>query len=1191
MHKKLFIAALSVAAIFSASADEKLLYYSGFSDWTAQAAGESVIVDQTTDFTKEDFSFTIYQTRIAPTMTADNGTSEGGALDEMTIGSLVAEKNYDGTILISALRSITKVEYIHAATGNNRGWGLKVSVDGGSVWDVLSDAAITTNARAGVKVSVDVTDKLAALGKTAGDNGVMLMFYNLNNTQNAYLQDLWIYGEYASTAEQVSLTTVQNIAEAGVVTVTPPSESYDINTVVTLTATAAFGYEFVNWTDANTSEELSKNATLELTLDSDKKVMANFNKLELYTVTVNTSSRNGRYTISPALEDGCLPAGTEVTVTAVDTRVSLFTGWDNGVVAKEQTFTLTEDVVFTANFADIDFIVGWDFSPQPTDRTGAAANYYSAVANKGMIKMYNQSGTNVGWLNNDRFNKYCILKWATDLESDNRYFVATFSTKGYKSVSVESLVLMGRYSCYDTQTMQYSTDGITYEDVASVSYAGQEAWHTLNGALPEVCDDQEIVYIRWISSGNVVGSGNDGTGLADIYVLATPVLENDLIAPALIATTPAAGSNTATASGSITFTFDKNIKLVDGYAIMLNGEELSPRVASKSLILSYSGLSYDTEYTVVIPAGMVANVSDVATTEDITLTFTTMSRPVPAAHTYHAIVDQSLSESVPATADAIGQYKTIWEAVEAAPADRTEPWLIFIKSGYYNDENGDAAVKAEMAKANKEYYYTDAANNATATAESSTPGNILYIYKPFIHLIGQDKESVIIAQDRVCGGDKTLPEKHWYDVSAGATLVVMSNDFYAENLTIDNEWWTVSAAAGPQALALYVEADRVAFNNCKIRSYQDTYLTPKTRNRNNGNTTASGANVYHYRDRNYLKNCFIEGAVDFIYGGGDIYFDGCTLNIVRNEGGYIVAPSHYDDLSALTGETGCTRWGYVFKNTLITAPQQSTKVWFGRPWQNSPVTVFIDTECHVETYDGIWAERMGGIPKLWAVYNMWNEEGEQMSTSSRATYTVDGTNYVEAKNYLTDEEAAQYTLENVLAGDGSDNRAVGKWNPVPMVEKTATPVVSTPTFDDNGVMSVAWSGDKYAICYVVKIGEVVVDITTETSSRYAFSSRSVTSDVVSVQSVNEYGALSEAGVAKIDFPTSVGIHHQEPVSIFGADGKINVRGLSCETVIRIYDPFGRMVNTVVSNRNVSLVVPAGYYLVKAGDVTAKVAVY
>ena len=123
--------------------------------------------------------------------------------------------------------------------------------------------------------------------------------------------------------------------------------------------------------------------------------------------------------------------------------------------------------------------------------------------------------------------------------------------------------------------------------------------------------------------------------------------------------------------------------------------------------------------------------------------------------------------------------------------------------------------------------------------------------------------------------------------------------------------WGKEQNAGPQALALYTMDDRIVLNKCGLYSYQDTYLTTKTCNY-----------------RHYLKDCFIEGAVDFIYGQGNVYFDHCTLNIVRNSGGYIVAPNH----------AAATSWGYVFMNTTITAPgvPSETSVWLGRPWHDSP---------------------------------------------------------------------------------------------------------------------------------------------------------------------------------------------------------------------------------------------------------------
>ena len=58
--------------------------------------------------------------------------------------------------------------------------------------------------------------------------------------------------------------------------------------------------------------------------------------------------------------------------------------------------------------------------------------------------------------------------------------------------------------------------------------------------------------------------------------------------------------------------------------------------------------------------------------------------------------------------------------------------------------------------------------------------------------------------------------------------------------------WGVEAQNGPQALALKTKADRIAFYNCKFRSFQDTWMT----------TTRDA-------DRHYVKECWLEGAVDY----------------------------------------------------------------------------------------------------------------------------------------------------------------------------------------------------------------------------------------------------------------------------------------------------------------------------------------
>lgn len=362
----------------------------------------------------------------------------------------------------------------------------------------------------------------------------------------------------------------------------------------------------------------------------------------------------------------------------------------------------------------------------------------------------------------------------------------------------------------------------------------------------------------------------------------------------------------------------------------------------------------------------------------------------------------------------------------------------------------------------------------------------MYVNKPNIHLIGQAVDKVTIAGDRLDGAAGWDRSRAWYHVNAGATLEVQSgaDGFYMENVTIDNENWTIGKHEGPQALSINTDADRLVFNNLNVRSYQDTYK-------------ASGT----YK-RAYWHNSTIEGSVDFIYGDCDVWFENTTLNINRKTGGYIVAPSHPAE----------TRWGYVFNNTRITStyftPEEG-KIYLGRPWHNNPKTVFLHTQMELQAYDGYWHETMGGIPALWAVYDIWDKNGNKMSNESIEDYWYwldgDKTEKVtgKAKNSLTADEVAQYTLQNVLAGDGTSNEKTGVWNPLPVVEKTSAPVLSA---GESG--SISWQRVDYAICYVVTVNGKAVGFPTATS----FSGLSE-GDVVSVQAVSENGALSEPSAA------------------------------------------------------------------------------
>lgn len=394
--------------------------------------------------------------------------------------------------------------------------------------------------------------------------------------------------------------------------------------------------------------------------------------------------------------------------------------------------------------------------------------------------------------------------------------------------------------------------------------------------------------------------------------------------------------------------------------------------------------------------------------------------------------------------DGSGDHTTVQAAVDAAPEGRVKPWLIFVKNGQYKE-------------------HVDIPKN-----------------KPFLHFTGQDRDKTVILDDKLCGGDNAL------HVSVGATVVVNSNDCMFENITLENSYGH-EKQDGPQALALNTTGDRTIFNNVAMLSYQDTWITPS-------------ASAY----RAYVKNSLIEGAVDFIYNSGDIYFEGDTLLITRKSGGYIVAPSHAADVA----------WGYVFNNCVITAPgvPSETSVWLGRPWHNFPKTVFLNTRAEVTIPATGWYETMGGLPAIWADWNTVDANGNLLDLSQRrdtyyymTTDPNDPTKQIrvegKAKNHLTDEEAAQYTQKNVMAGN--DN-----WQPWLKTEECAAPEpVATAT-------AISWEAVPYAICYVVTYGDEVVDITTATSfDMPADATRTATG--YAVQAVNEYGGLSPRANATI----------------------------------------------------------------------------
>ncbi|HEU5123856.1 MAG TPA: pectinesterase family protein [Verrucomicrobiae bacterium] len=206
--------------------------------------------------------------------------------------------------------------------------------------------------------------------------------------------------------------------------------------------------------------------------------------------------------------------------------------------------------------------------------------------------------------------------------------------------------------------------------------------------------------------------------------------------------------------------------------------------------------------------------------------------PVPAQ-------ELSVASAKPEKADAIvssdgsGTQTNLQSALDAAPNDSTNPYLILIKPGIYK---GHVSIPA-----NKPNLILRGEAGATAKTVVTDGHNI--------NALGPD------------GKKLGTPDS--------ATVLVRARNFTAENITFEN-----TAGNHGQALAMYVAADRAIFRNCRFLGWQDTLRADAPR---------GGIG------RQYFTNCEIVGHVDFIYAAGTSVFDRCHIHCLAD--GYITAAS------------------------------------------------------------------------------------------------------------------------------------------------------------------------------------------------------------------------------------------------------------------------------------------------------------
>ena len=289
--------------------------------------------------------------------------------------------------------------------------------------------------------------------------------------------------------------------------------------------------------------------------------------------------------------------------------------------------------------------------------------------------------------------------------------------------------------------------------------------------------------------------------------------------------------------------------------------------------------------------------------------------------------------------DGSGNFKTIQEAIFAVRDLSQVQVIIMIKNGIYKEKV------------------------------------VIPSWKTNITLLGENMDSTIITYDDYAGKRLAVTDQFLKTDSirtyTSYTLLVQGNDCNIENLTIRN-----TAGRVGQAVALHVEGDRFGAERCSLLGNQDTYYAA-TEN-----------------SRQYLRDCYIEGTTDFIFGEATVFFYNCTIKSLANS--YITASSARQTKD----------YGFVFLNCRLTADTAIGKVYLGRPWRPYAKTVFIKTEMGSHILPQGWDNWKNPENEKTAFYAEYKSFGEGANPAARAKWS----------HQLTEKEAKKYTLNNIFNG-------------------------------------------------------------------------------------------------------------------------------------------------------------------------------
>ncbi|CAM6012661.1 unnamed protein product [Sphagnum balticum] len=288
--------------------------------------------------------------------------------------------------------------------------------------------------------------------------------------------------------------------------------------------------------------------------------------------------------------------------------------------------------------------------------------------------------------------------------------------------------------------------------------------------------------------------------------------------------------------------------------------------------------------------------------------------------------------------DGSGDFTSVQAAVDAAPQTgiaTAERYVIYIKSGVYDEQ-----VIVPTAATN-------------------------------FMLLGDGAGASVIT------GNRSVALTPGMTTFMSATLIIEGSGFIGKSFSVQN----TAGAAGQQAVAMRVSADKVAFYKCTVDGWQDT--------------------LYTHTFRQFYRNSTILGTIDFVFGNGYVAFQFCTLVAKKSP---VVGPQNTYTAQGKTDPgqtTGLSFQSCIFDGTAdLKANTQLFKTYLGRPWK--PYATVVNLKCNLQSI----IDPAGWLPwntSDYGLYTSFLAEYQDVGPGANATLRVNWSHQI-----TNDTIAAQY---------------------------------------------------------------------------------------------------------------------------------------------------------------------------------------